>query len=72
MQSQSVLKLGLYRHTKSGKLYRVLGLAMHTETEESLVVYEPQYDSEVRPVDMFLETVVIDGVARPRFEFIHA
>lgn len=71
-----MLKSGVYRHTKSGKLYRVLGLAMHTETEESLVVYAPQYDSEieffVRPVDMFLETVVIDGVAQPRFEFVHA
>lgn len=63
---------GVYRHAKSGKLYEVLGVALHTETNEQLVVYRPQYDSPfelfARPYDMFVEQVDIDGAMRPRFE----
>lgn len=65
---------GTYRHTKSGKKYTLLGVALHTETEELLVVYKPLYESEyelfVRPYDMFFESIEIDGVIRPRFEKI--
>ncbi len=61
---------GRYRHYK-GKDYRVLGVARHSETEEELVVYQLLYGDHglwVRPRTMFLETVEIDGVTRPRFE----
>ncbi|MEK7091875.1 MAG: DUF1653 domain-containing protein, partial [Patescibacteria group bacterium] len=34
-----MLKLGLYRHSKTGNKYRVIGLAKHSETLEDLVVY---------------------------------
>ena len=50
---------GLYRHFK-GNLYRVIGVAKHSETEEQLVVYEPQYGEGglwVRPLDMFASPV---------------
>jgi hypothetical protein len=39
---------GIYQHYKGG-MYRVLHLAVHTETEEELVVY--QYISGVKPTD---------------------
>ena len=68
----SSIKNGLYKHYK-GNEYKVIGCAQHSETEEVLVVYEPQYGEGglwVRPLDMFQETVVVDGVETPRFKFI--
>ncbi len=69
------MKLGKYRHYKSGKLYNVIGIAKHSETLEDLVVYEALYANPenklwVRPKVMFLEEVEINGQNRPRFEFI--
>jgi hypothetical protein len=60
---------GRYRHYK-GQDYEVLGIARHSETEEELVVYRALYGPGglwVRPVAMFLETVVIEGIPHPRF-----
>jgi hypothetical protein len=60
---------GRYRHYKGG-FYEVYGVARHSETHEALVVYRPLYGEGalwVRPFSMFVETVVIDGVAQPRF-----
>ena len=66
------IEKGTYRHAKTGKIYEVLGVALHTETEENLIVYRPLYDSQfelfARPYDMFLEMVEIDGEVKPRFE----
>lgn len=65
---------GTYRHTKSGKLYAVLGVSLDTETHEQRVIYRPLYDSAfelfARPYDMFVESVTIDGETKPRFEKI--
>lgn len=65
---------GVYRHTKTGKMYEVIGAALHTETEELLVVYRPLYETSyelfARPVKMFFETVELDGKNVPRFEKI--
>ena len=61
-----------YRHYK-GKEYQVLGLVRHSETDETLVLYKMlygDYSSWVRPYDMFIETIVIDGIEKPRFELI--
>ena len=63
---------GRYRHFKGGE-YRVHGVAKHSETGESLVVYTPLYGDGglwVRPLSMFQETVVHDGRELPRFEYI--
>jgi len=60
---------GIYRHYK-GKYYQVLATARHSETEEVLVVYRCLYGDFsiwVRPLDMFLETVRVDGHEVPRF-----
>ena len=61
-----------YRHYK-GNEYTVLGLARHSETNEELIVYRQEYGDHglwVRPKQMFLETVTIDGQAVPRFRFV--
>ncbi|HEX2854911.1 MAG TPA: DUF1653 domain-containing protein [Opitutaceae bacterium] len=63
---------GRYRHYK-GNEYLVLGVARHTETEESLVVYQALYGARglwVRPAAMFCETVTVDGKVVPRFAFV--
>jgi len=63
---------GRYRHYK-GKEYQVLGCARHTETEEEFVVYRALYGEGglwVRPKSMFLEPVVIDATAMPRFVLV--
>ena len=67
---------GTYKHSKSGKLYEVIGLALETEAEELLVIYRPLYENEyelfARPASMFTETVVLDGKSVPRFEKINS
>ena len=63
---------GQYRHYK-GKLYDVIGVARHSETEEELVVYTALYGDHglwVRPLAMFRESVSIDGQSVPRFALI--
>ncbi len=66
------MQTGRYRHYK-GNEYIVIGVARHSETDEELVVYHPDYGERglwVRPKDMFLESVEVDGEIVPRFEFI--
>lgn len=69
------LKLGVYEYYKSGKRYRVIGVAKHSETLEDLVVYEALYENEmsklwVRPLKMFLEEVEVGGKQVPRFKYL--
>ena len=64
--------LGNYRHYK-GKDYEVLHVARHSETEEMLVVYRPLYGESgvwVRPLEMFMESITVDGKVVPRFCFM--
>lgn len=66
-----LMKIGIYKHYK-GNLYRVMGVARHTETSEEVVVYQSLYGDYglwVRPRIMFEETVEIDGKVIPRFAF---
>jgi hypothetical protein len=73
----STVALGKYQHYK-GDIMEVIGTALHSETQEELVVYKHvtgEHAGErhfwVRPVKMFLENVVVDGRAVPRFKFIN-
>ena len=66
------LKSGIYKHYK-GNEYRVIDTATHSETLEEVVVYRPLYGEGklwVRPLDMFLETVEVNGKTVERFSFI--
>lgn len=62
----------VYRHTKSGKLYKVIALAKHSETLEDLVVYEAMYQNPVsqfwvRPYEEFTGNTIVDYASVPRF-----
>ncbi len=71
------MKLGKYRHYKNIPV-KVLGVALHSETLEELVVYEKLEDFQgykkgslwVRPKKMFLEKIVINGKKIPRFKYV--
>ena len=66
------IQQGEYIHTKSGKHYEVLGVAMQTETQEPLVIYRPLYDTKyeffARPFAMFVENIELQGSSVPRFQ----
>lgn len=56
---REILTGRIYRHFK-GKLYRVILIAIHSETRERYVVYETLYGDFgyfVRPYDMFASEV---------------
>jgi len=66
------LKAGDYQHYKGNK-YKVLGIALHTETLEELVVYKALHGEKltwIRPITMFLENVVVNGHKQKRFQLI--
>lgn len=65
-------KPGRYRHYK-GRDYHVIGVAKHSESGESLVVYRCLYGDHglwVRPAGMFLESVEVGGETIPRFNYL--
>ena len=71
------VKLGKHRHFK-GTIVEVIGVALHSETMEEMVVYlhpDPVKGKGantmwVRPVEMFLETIEREGKKIKRFEYI--
>lgn len=79
MQWQKELEVpaGKYRHYK-GREYRVIGMALHSETMELMVVYQPLYETPdvppgtlwVRPAAMFTEQVHVNGETMARFRKI--
>ena len=59
LKNREILPGCYYRHFK-GNIYQVIGVAIHTETEEEMVVYRAQYGEQglfVRPYSMFAEEV---------------
>ena len=69
------LRAGLYRHYK-GMMYRVADVVRHSETLEELVHYETLYENKlgkmwVRPKEMFLEWIHLEGQSVPRFRLIN-
>lgn len=68
----NTIKPGIYKHYKNKK-YKVIGEATHSETEEKVVVYQclyGNYSMWVRPKEMFIELVEVNGNQIPRFEFV--
>ncbi len=68
---KELVKGGLYRHYK-GMMYRAIDIVRHSETLEELVLYETLYENKlgklwVRPKDMFLGDIEIDGKRVRRF-----
>lgn len=74
----SSVPLGRYYHFKHpDQHYEVLGTALHTETEEQLVIYRALYGEGTlyaRPLAMFFEQVEKPdfGYAGPRFVLVEA
>lgn len=66
------IKLGKYRHFK-GNEYEVIGVAMHSESMQEMVVYRALYGDGglwVRPAEMWQDTVTREGVTYQRFTYI--
>lgn len=66
------IRPGRYRHFKGGE-YEVLGIALHSETQEPMVVYRALYGERglwVRPASMWSEPVDRDSYSGPRFVLV--
>ena len=67
------IEKGRYKHYK-GNEYEVLGVGRHTEADDYFVVYRATIPKDgmpeiwVRPYEMFVETVKVDGRMIPRFQ----
>lgn len=65
-----LIEAGVYEHYK-GKRYEVIGVGLDSETLKPVVVYMPMYESTtpfwVRPYEMFLSFVDVDGKKVARF-----
>lgn len=71
------IKPGIYKHFKTGNLYKVHFVGLYSEGDnEPMVCYEALYNNPkskfwVRPAKMFLEVVKSpDGTEKSRFTFI--
>ncbi len=66
------LKKGRYSHYKGG-YYEVLDVGRHSETQEWMVIYKTLYgdfSTWIRPYEMFIEELEVEGVMVKRFEYI--
>ena len=74
MTEKTSIPPGRYRHYK-GNVYSVVGVARHSETLEEVVVYRQEYGDHglwVRPKEMFIETLTVNGQNVPRFQHLGA
>lgn len=78
MQNDVVIG-GKYKHYKDHWV-EVIGVALHSETKEELVIYKKLEDVGdykkgqlwARPKKMFLEDVMVNGKKLPRFTMVPA
>lgn len=72
LSATSIIIGSHYEHYKTpGFYYKILAIARHTETNEELVVYQALDKNGsvwVRPISMFLGSVVVNGQTQPRFK----
>ena len=65
------VEAGIYEHYK-GKQYEVVGVGLDSETLKPVVVYMPLEKTTVpfwvRPYEMFLEFIEVDGKMVQRFK----
>jgi hypothetical protein len=69
-----MIQKGIYLHYKNLR-YEVLDCVRHSESLEWLVLYKTLYGEQglwVRPLAMFKENVMVDGLEQPRFKLIQA
>jgi len=65
-----LIKPGLYRHSKSGKLYTLHFIETDSETLEERISYQAEYGERkrwTRPIKMWDELVEINGKLVERF-----
>ena len=72
--NSEVVAGAIYEHYK-GKQYRVIGVGLHTETLEKVVMYETLYENPLgrlwcRPLEMWCESVEVNGQLVPRFRLL--
>lgn len=69
-----LVREGRYRHSKTNRMYQVLGTALSTEDNTQLVIYRPLYESDqklyARPLSMFTEFVTLGAERVPRFVYL--
>lgn len=70
---------GTYRHYK-GQEYEVIGIGLHTETREKMVIYKALYPTPkltekygesphfIRPYSQFTKKIRVDGKSTLRFQ----
>ena len=64
---------GKYRHYKGGE-YEVVDIVLHSETLEEMVLCRPLYETGanlwVRPLNLFISEVEVEGKMVKRFELV--
>lgn len=58
-----------FKHFKGG-VYKLIGYAYHSETQEEMVIYQAMYGMQqvwVRPKTMFFDKITRDGITTNRF-----
>jgi hypothetical protein len=73
-KAKDVVIGGIYEHYKHN-FYKVHGIARHSESLEEMVHYECLYENDlgvmwVRPINLFLGSVEINGEVIPRFRLV--
>lgn len=77
MQSDDI-PYGKYQNYKTEKLYEVIGIALHSDTREEMIIYKAMYQSDEFPIHqvwvrskaVFFEEVEHNGGSVPRFKWI--